>query len=215
MVVKRKVKTKKRVVQKKPAGLSDGFDVAAEADLGKLDMLLKEHPVVVILIHADWCGHCQTYKPLWEKYKRIPGRTIPMASINQIMLAKTPLKDAKIDGFPSNVVYSGKDGSFGSFKNDKGEETHSVPNARDEAAMTTLLTGNPSLLNGITPDSAQSETAKATPEAEMLREQSGKRAVRDRNIPLINRDPPIPPNLSLNSLPQAKRARKTRKKRRQ
>lgn len=213
MVVKRKAKTKKRVVQKKQVALSDGFDVATEADLGKLDVLLKEHPVVVILIHADWCGHCQTYKPLWEKYKRIPGRTIPMASINQIMLAKTALKDAKIDGFPSNVVYSGKDGSFGSFKNDKGEDTHSVPNARDEAVMRTLLTGDPSLLNGVGPDSAQSETARATPEAEMLREESGKRAIRDKNIPLIKREPPIPPNLTLNSLPRAKRTRKTRKKR--
>ena len=213
MVVKRKLKTKKRVVQKKQVGLSDGFDVAADADLGKLDMLLKQHPVVVILIHADWCGHCQTYKPLWEKYKRIPGRTIPMASINQVMLAKTPLKDAKIDGFPSNVVYSGRDGSFGSFKNDKGEDTHSVPNARDEAAMTTLLRGNPSLLNGIAPDSAQSETAKATPEAEMLREESGKRAIRDKNIPLVNGEIPIPPNVGSNSLPRAKRTRKTRKKR--
>ena len=176
-------------------------------------MLLKEHPVVVILIHADWCGHCQTYKPLWEKYKAIPGRTIPMASINQIMLAKTPLKEAKIDGFPSNVVYSGRDGSFGSFKNDRGEETHSVPNARDEAVMTTLLTGNSSLANNIVADSAASETAKATPEAELLREKSGKRAIRDKNIPVIRRGPPSPPNLTLNSVPRARKQRKTRKKR--
>ena len=29
------------------------------------------------LIHADWCGHCQTLKPHWKKFKTmIPGHTV-------------------------------------------------------------------------------------------------------------------------------------------
>jgi thiol-disulfide isomerase/thioredoxin len=197
--------SKKAVKASKKA--NDGIDVSTDADLSKLMSLLKKNRVVVVLIHADWCGHCQTFKPQWEEYKKMPGRNVPMASINETMLAKTPFKDAKIDGFPSTVVYSGKDGSFGSFKNDSGEETNSIPNIRDKEAMTTLLRAKPSMMQRV--ESNESESAHPTPKAEALLEESGKRAIKTKNQRIRNINTPMPPNTGNNSLPN-----RTRKQRR-
>jgi len=208
-----KKKGKKQPVKRIP---SDGMDVATDEDLAKFTDLLKQHNVIVVLIHADWCGHCQTFKPLWEQYKKIPGRNVPMASINERMLSKTPLKDAKLDGFPSTVVYSGKDGSFGSFKNTVGEDTHAVPNSRDKTVMTKLLRTNPSMLkrvNMMSEDESQSESAHATPEAEALLEESGKRAIKDKDVPIVNLLTSLPPNTSADTIPEGSSVRKPRRKR--
>jgi len=195
---KRKALTKSKRAKKVKAMASDGMDVASDQDLAKLSDLLKKHKVVVVLIHADWCGHCQTFKPLWEDYKNIPGRTVPMVSVNETMLAKTPFKDAKLDGYPSTLVYSGKDGSFGSFQNDKGEETHAIPNSRDKEVMSKLLVARASMMRAA--NSQDSQTAHSTPEAEMLRNESGKRAMKEKDIPMINLDVATPPNVNSNSI---------------
>jgi thiol-disulfide isomerase/thioredoxin len=194
MAPKRNSKTKSRTKKAKNTRRvkADGMDIASEQDLGKLSDLLAKHKIVVVLVHADWCGHCQTFKPLWEDYKKIPGRNVPMVSVNEKVLAKTPFKDAKLDGFPSTLVYSGKDGSFGSFKKENGEETHSVPNARDKAVMTQLLKVRPSAMKrnnantNTNTNMINSESAHATPEAEALLEQSGKMAVREKDKPMRN-----------------------------
>jgi thiol-disulfide isomerase/thioredoxin len=204
-----KSNTRKRARNTK---VNDGIDVSTEADIGKLMDLLKKHPVVVVMIHADWCGHCQTFKPMWEDYKKIPGRTVPMASINEKMLAKTKFKDAKIDGFPSTVVYSGKDGSFGSFKNEQGEETNSIPNIRDKQAMTTLLKAKPSMLRRVNSNSPDSESAQSTPEAEALLEESGKRAIKNKNTPINDLNEVAPPNVNNDSISN-RRGTKKRKAR--
>jgi len=215
MPPKRNSKTKKQV-KPRTKKLSDGIDVSTDADLAKLSDLLKKHRVVVVLVHADWCGHCQTFKPLWDEYKKIPGRTVPMASVNERMLSKTPFKDAKLDGYPSTLVYSGKDGSFGSFTNEQGEETHAVPNSRDKKVMTKLLRASPSMMRKMNSNSnsnsnsgnQNSETALSTPEANLLREASGKRVMRNKDIPIVNVNDVLPPNTDSNSAPTLRATRR-------
>jgi thiol-disulfide isomerase/thioredoxin len=191
--------------KKSKAKANDGIDVATDADVPKLEALLKKNPIVLILIHADWCGHCQTFKPQWEEYKKMSGRKVPMASVNEKVLAKTALKNAKIDGFPSTVVYSGKDGSFGSFKNDKGEETNSVPNIRDKEIMTKILRAKPSMLKRV--NEIDSESAHPTPNAEALLEASGKKAVKEKDIPTVNLNAVNPPNVAADTLRRTRRKR--------
>jgi len=208
-----KQKSKRKAGTKRVAKpmTSDGMDVASDQDLAKLSDLLKKHKIVVVLIHADWCGHCQTFKPLWEDYKKIPGRTVPMVSVNETMLAKTPFKNAKLDGYPSTLVYSGKDGSFGSFTNEDGTETNAVPNSRDKQVMSKLLKARPSMMRRAS--NANSETAHSTPEANLLRNESGKKAVREKNVPMINLNAPEPPNVTSDLIQSTRRP--TRKKRAQ
>jgi thiol-disulfide isomerase/thioredoxin len=206
-----KQKSKRKAATKRVAKsmTSDGMDVTSDQDLAKLSDLLKKHKIVVVLIHADWCGHCQTFKPLWEDYKKIPGRTVPMVSVNETMVAKTPFKNAKLNGYPSTLVYSGKDGSFGSFTNEDGTETNAVPNSRDKEVMSKLLKARPSMMRRAS--NANSETAHSTPEANLLRNESGKKAMREKNMPMVNLDAPAPPNVNSDVIQSTRR--RARKKR--
>jgi hypothetical protein len=184
----------------------DGMDVATEEDLSRLDELLKKNTVVVALIHADWCGHCQTFKPLWEDYKKIPGRNVPMVSINEKMLSRTPFKAAKINGFPSTVVYSGKDGTFGNFRSETGEDTNSVPNSRDKDVMIKILQTQPPVIEG---DFGQeSESLHPTRRAEFLLEKSGKKAIKEKDSPIFNSNNASPPKIVSDKIKKKKTRRK-------
>jgi thiol-disulfide isomerase/thioredoxin len=210
MAPKKKGKTKRAHPVKNGGGIAspfDGMDVATEEDLSRLDELLKKNTVVVALIHADWCGHCQTFKPLWEDYKKIPGRNVPMVSINEKMLSRTPFKAAKINGFPSTVVYSGKDGTFGNFRSETGEDTNSVPNSRDKDVMIKILQTQPPVIEG---DFGQeSESLHPTRRAEFLLEKSGKKAIKEKDSPIFNSNNASPPKIVSDKI---KKKKKTRRK---
>jgi thiol-disulfide isomerase/thioredoxin len=183
---------------KKTKKVSKDVDIETEADLPKLKAAMKNAPVMLVFIHADWCGHCQTFKPNWKEYKSTPGRNIPMVSVNEKVLSKSPFSNAKIDGYPSNIIYSPKDGSLASFKKENGEETHSVPNIRDKAAMTKLLKANPNQLmanNGMSTTAAiDSESLEPTPDMRNKLTESGKKAIEQINTPAKMTNDPGPPN---------------------
>jgi thiol-disulfide isomerase/thioredoxin len=206
-----KGKTKKPG-KKARASPHDGIDVSTEKDIASLEELISSQPIVLVFIYADWCGHCHTYKPQWENYKAIPGRRVPMASINEKVLSQTPLKSVKLDGYPSNVLYSGLDGSFGSFTKENGEETHAIPNTRDAALMKKLLITDPSMLKYMGKETRRgqkndidSESLQRTPEAELLLEESGKNAVKDKDRPIADMDEPTPPNTSSDTMQNMRR----------
>jgi thiol-disulfide isomerase/thioredoxin len=206
MPVKGKTNTKKKLQAKtkNTRDVYDGLDVSSEADIGKLTELLKRNTIVLAIIHMDGCHYCETIKPTLEKYKNAPNRKVPIVKINRSMLTKTPFNEAKIDGFPSGVLYSPKDGSFGSFKKEDGEKTHAIPNLRDENSMIKLLESDPKLLqntvSNILPDENESESLHSTPNAEALLEESGKKAIKEKDRPLIDMNEPIPPNTSGDTL---------------
>lgn len=172
---------------------NDDVDVTAEEQIGKLDDLHKKHPVVIIFVYADWCGHCTTFKPIWEKYKALPGRRVPMARINEKVLKNTHVANAKIDGFPSGVI-SGSDKKFATFRNDAGEETNAIPNLRDENAMATLLKTDPSKL--IAEQGATENSPVPTKNAKHLLAESGKRAAKEKGDNNVDMSAPSPPNIN-------------------
>jgi len=84
-----------------------------------------------ILFFADWCGHCQTYKPFWEKLSKVAGRIATMAAVQDTQKENVPsLKDAELDGYPT-VIRVTKDGKT---------EKVSPQEMRDEAKMMARLT---------------------------------------------------------------------------
>lgn len=178
---------------------NDDVDVTKDEHLEKLKNLHKKHPVVLIFIYADWCGHCTTFKPIWEKYKATPGRQIPMARINETMLKKTHAADAKLDGFPSGVL-SGSDMKLATQKKDNGEVTNSLPFLRDENAMVTLLKTDPSKLvaENISPNKENSPSP--TKEARDLLSASSKRSMKEKNNSVVMSNP-SPPNINNDSSP--------------
>ena len=195
---------------------NDDVDVLTEDDIDKMLAVLKKYIIVLGSVQADWCGHCKTYKPIWENYKNTKGRKIPMINVNEKMLSHTPFAKANIDGFPSTVVYSHKDGSFASFNKENGESTNSIPNARDPKAMNSLLTTDPSKLQQVTNNNASAfaEVSGASvredrgPDSATIQEgmmgsltDSARAAIKNKNANTINMDIPSPPITTNDSLP--------------
>jgi len=117
--------------KKKDTKSNNVISVRSPDELEELNDVISKGPVAYVFVHADWCGHCQTYKPIWDELSNIPGRTANMAMIHHDMVEKSPvLKDAKIPGYPSVLkVYPNK--HIEAYKNETNESTNGMPNIRD------------------------------------------------------------------------------------
>jgi hypothetical protein len=152
----------------------DNIDVTKLEDVDKLVQHIKHNVVTLLLIYADWCGHCGTFKEeVWKKLAALKGRKVAMAQINEKMLASTPFADTKIDGYPTNMLV-GKDMKPAVFKDETGESTNSMPNTRNLPVMTKLVKANPSQVMAensiVTPLEA---SAIPTPEVEAKMDEEG------------------------------------------
>jgi thiol-disulfide isomerase/thioredoxin len=110
------------------------LDVRSQSDVPELESLIHGGPVTFVLIHADWCGHCQTYKPMWAEFEEIPGRIANMAMVHHDMVEKCKMiKDAKIEGYPSVIKVSPK-GEIETYNpsDGSGEPTNAIPFMRDK-----------------------------------------------------------------------------------
>lgn len=83
-------------------------------DLGEVrtieDALKLEHVLSTqkgekyILMFADWCGHCQTYKPFWERLRALSDKMVTLAAVQDTQKENVPaLKDAPFDGYPTVI----------------------------------------------------------------------------------------------------------------
>lgn len=120
---------------------SPPIDVRSENDIPKLEALIHNGPVTFILVYADWCGHCQNYKPMWSKFEKTPGRVANIARVQETMFPKTSIKDAKIEGYPSviKVTPSGEIEEY-NVPGSRHPLTNAVPYMREEDTMKKELT---------------------------------------------------------------------------
>lgn len=84
---------------------------------------LEKGPLAVVLIYADWCPHCQHFKPVWEQLLKTVGRKANMFSVNSEALPATSMSRANIDGYPSVVVV------------DKGAQMREYPPEASQVAV--------------------------------------------------------------------------------
>ena len=91
------------------------------------ESLLGMGPMTIVLVHADWCGHCQTFKDkVWNKVPNSPTNKINTASVHHDMLENTSLAGSKLEGYPS-LLLVGKDKKPAVYKNNEGKETNAMP----------------------------------------------------------------------------------------
>jgi thiol-disulfide isomerase/thioredoxin len=119
-------KTKSKTKKSRRSKTTKRLDVRSTKDVPLLEALIKKGPMVIVLVHADWCGHCQTFKDkVWNKVPNSSSNTINTASIHHDMLEKTSLAKAKLEGYPS-LLLVGKDGKPAEYTNN-GKETNAMP----------------------------------------------------------------------------------------
>jgi hypothetical protein len=110
----------------------------------KLESLIKKMNLTIVLVYADWCGHCHTYKDtVWKKLEGMNSKKVGLAKLNEKAFADSPLSSAKINGYPS-VLVVGKDGKPAEFKDESGDATNAMPNSRDMEMMKGLVRGTES-----------------------------------------------------------------------
>jgi thiol-disulfide isomerase/thioredoxin len=144
---------------------NDNVDVRSKGQVSQLLDLIKKNKIVVVLVYADWCGHCQHYKKdTWSKVQSLPNRKVPIAQVNADVLDSTPLKSAKIEGYPS-VIAIGNDGKMAGFKNEVGEQTNAIPNHSDMSMLKSMLTADPSKVLAAS-GATESPSYDPTPEPE-------------------------------------------------
>jgi len=118
--------------------------VRSPEELKQLEKMITTGPVTFVFVHADWCGHCQTYKPIWDELLNVPGRA-NMGMIHHDMVEKSSiLKDAKIPGYPT-VLKVYPNGRIENYKGENDEMTNAVPNMRNAESMKKELLAMPVL----------------------------------------------------------------------
>ena len=114
-------------------------DITSPSQVGELDKRISIGPITLVLVYADWCGHCQRFKPMMEQLENMSGRTVQTARIRDDMVPQSSLKNAKLDGYPSLLLI--KNGAKGEdmskniiqFKKDDGEISSTVPDYNNMA----------------------------------------------------------------------------------
>lgn len=62
---------------------------------------------MLIFTYADWCGHCKTFKPIWNQFKQKYGKVIDMREVNADKDASI-IENLNVSGFPTVILLNGK-----------------------------------------------------------------------------------------------------------
>jgi thiol-disulfide isomerase/thioredoxin len=116
-------------------------------DMHKYYKSAKKHSMLVVIVKADWCGHCHNYLAnIWKKLeaiqRKLPSKKVGLVQMDEKALPSSPLKSSKINGYPS-LLLIGKDGKPAEFKDEEtGEATNAMPNANSLPMMESIVSGD-------------------------------------------------------------------------
>jgi hypothetical protein len=105
------------------------IDIRTHDDVQRLTEAIQDFKEMLLLIYSDTCGHCHTYKPLWDKLHNIKNRKRGLVSVEKNMLPHTPWANVEHTGYPSVI------------RIDESGVAHPVEKYRDEKNMNSLVNG--------------------------------------------------------------------------
>jgi thiol-disulfide isomerase/thioredoxin len=140
------------------------LDVRHNKHLGDFKQRIQKGPLTIVLVYADWCGHCHTMMPHFDAAAKSNGRSIQAVKVNEQMLpavnefvSKSVNKSAKpinVEGYPSIMLVD-----------TKANKVTDVPTVRDTSVMTSLMNKSGSIakqagLNGSKPEEVVNSIVK-------------------------------------------------------
>ena len=117
-------------------------DVRSADKVGAFEGMLGSGPLTLVLVYADWCGHCQRFKKdTWNDLTAMSNRKMNIAAVRDDMLPKTSLANSKIKGYPS-LMLVGTDKRPAEFS-EEGEVTNAMPSNEKKNLQSLLQTPLP------------------------------------------------------------------------
>jgi thiol-disulfide isomerase/thioredoxin len=89
------------------------LDVRSNNMMGELTKRIRAGPITMIMVYADWCGHCHHMMPHFKEAAKSPNRSVQAVMLNETMLNKAnssinsinqSAKPIKVDGYPSILL---------------------------------------------------------------------------------------------------------------
>jgi thiol-disulfide isomerase/thioredoxin len=131
MVAKRRSRKQKK---------APSLHVTKSSQYGALKDLMGKSPVILVLVYADWCGHCQHFKPDWKSLEQLPNRNMAMVSIRDDVFSSSPLNNmVTAEGYPTVAVVK-----------TASNTAVNLP-TREKAKLTKVVTNGPMIAESPTP----------------------------------------------------------------
>jgi thiol-disulfide isomerase/thioredoxin len=119
------------------------LDVRSKEKIGELMKMIRKGPLTIMLVYADWCGHCHHFMPHFDAAAQNSNHSMNAVKVNETMvsdvneaLKRNAAKPINVEGYPS-VLLVGQNGN----------EVTQIEPVKDTAVMTKVMNQSLQLAN--------------------------------------------------------------------
>jgi thiol-disulfide isomerase/thioredoxin len=114
------------------------LDIRSNKQFSEFEKRLKKGPLTIVMVYADWCGHCHTMMPHFDAAAKSPSRSIQAVKLNENVLSDANSYMAKnmgaaaqpisVEGYPSIMLID-----------NKGKKVTDIETVRDTNTMKEVM----------------------------------------------------------------------------